>query len=89
MLYYVLIYFLTENTVNQKLCDLTLSEEEVIFLKNAIEENYFFEFVGDDIPIRGFIGFFEEEGLVQHIHKIYLSTHFHFQFYYNENHVSK
>ncbi|KAB7494469.1 Transmembrane 9 superfamily member 1 [Armadillidium nasatum] len=69
------------------LCELTLSEEEVQYLKESIEENYYFEFVVDDIPVRDFIGHLEESGFLPHTHKVYLWTHNHFNFYYNQDKI--
>lgn len=79
--------FFPENMQNRKLCDLVLSEEEVQYLREAIEEHYYYEFVVDDIPVRDFIGHLEESGFVPHTHKVYLWTHQHFNIYYNENKV--
>lgn len=72
---------------NRKLCDLTLSELEVQYLREAVEEHYYFEFVIDDIPVRDFIGHLEESGFVPHTHKVFLWTHQHFNILYNENKV--
>ena len=43
----------------------------------------------DDIPMRGFIGRFEEGSLmtIPHTHHTYLYTHYHFTFEYNQNRV--
>ncbi|ROT66039.1 putative transmembrane 9 superfamily member 1 [Penaeus vannamei] len=76
-----------ENMQNRKLCDLVLSEEEVQYLREAIEEHYYYEFVVDDIPVRDFIGHLEESGFVPHTHKVYLWTHQHFNIYYNDNKI--
>lgn len=58
------------------------------YLREAIEEHYYYEFVVDDIPVRDFIGHLEESGFVPHTHKVYLWTHQHFNIYYNDNKVS-
>lgn len=52
-------------------------------LRQAIEELYYFEFVVDDLPIRGFVGYMEESGFLPHSHKIGLWTHldFHLEFH--------
>ncbi|MGH0182149.1 UNVERIFIED_CONTAM: hypothetical protein FKN15_018769 [Acipenser sinensis] len=42
---------------------------EVDILKEAIEELYYFEFVLDEIPIWGFVGYMEESGFLPHSHK--------------------
>lgn len=39
-------------------------------LREAIEELYYFEFVLDDIPIWGFVGYIEESGFLPHSHKV-------------------
>uniref|UniRef100_A0A665UE40 Transmembrane 9 superfamily member n=1 Tax=Echeneis naucrates TaxID=173247 RepID=A0A665UE40_ECHNA len=44
----------------------TLSEKQVDQLREAIEELYYFEFVLDDIPVWGFVGYIEESGFLRH-----------------------
>lgn len=39
-------------------------------LHEAIEELFYFEFVLDDIPIWGFVGYIEESGFLPHSHKV-------------------
>lgn len=39
-------------------------------LREAIEELYYFEFVLDDVPIWGFVGYMEESGFLPHTHKV-------------------
>lgn len=41
-------------------------------LREAIEELFYFEFVLDDIPIWGFVGYIEESGFLPHSHKVNL-----------------
>lgn len=41
-------------------------------LREAIEELFYFEFVVDDIPIWGFVGYIEESGFLPHSHKVNL-----------------
>lgn len=41
-------------------------------LRDAIEELFYFEFVLDDIPIWGFVGYIEESGFLPHSHKVNL-----------------
>lgn len=43
-------------------------------LREAIEELYYFEFVLDDIPIWGFVGYIEESGFLPHSHKVKSET---------------
>ncbi|KAJ8268045.1 hypothetical protein COCON_G00132170 [Conger conger] len=72
-----------ENTERRTLCQLTLTENEVDQLREAIEELYYFEFVLDDIPIWGFVGYMEESGFLPHSHKVGLWTHLDFNIEYN------
>ena len=39
--------------VKQPLCDMMLKQEEVQMLKEAIRQDYFFEFFFDDLPVWG------------------------------------
>ncbi|ESO96693.1 hypothetical protein LOTGIDRAFT_174735 [Lottia gigantea] len=71
----------------KELCSVKYSESDLTLLKNAIEDLYYFEFVLDDVPIRGFIGHLEESGIIPHSHKIYLWAHLHFNIEYNDNHI--
>ncbi|XP_071070104.1 transmembrane 9 superfamily member 1 isoform X2 [Dasypus novemcinctus] len=72
-----------ENVEKRILCHLQLSSAQVEQLRQAIEELYYFEFVLDDLPIRGFVGYMEESGFLPHSHKIGLWTHldFHLEFH--------
>ncbi len=81
--------FIVENIDNQKLCETNLNSDELDSLRLAIEEHYYFEFVIDDIPIRGFVGQVEETNLFPHKHHIYIYTHHHFDFHINDNQVRK
>ena len=65
------------------LCSLSLDKKDFEKLQEAIEDQYYFEFVVDDIPIRNFIGNDEEGRLFPHTHKVLLWTHYHFVFEYN------
>ncbi|XP_041092632.1 transmembrane 9 superfamily member 1 [Polyodon spathula] len=76
-----------ENVERRVLCELKLTEKEVDTLKEAIEELYYFEFVLDEIPIWGFVGYMEESGFLPHSHKIGLWTHLDFNIEYNGDHV--
>ncbi len=64
-----------------------MNEQDLEQMRSSIEELFYFEFVTDDIPMRGFIGHFEEGNLIPHTHHTYLYTHYHFYFEYNENRV--
>ncbi|XP_069044171.1 transmembrane 9 superfamily member 1 [Lepisosteus oculatus] len=72
-----------ENAERKALCELTLTEKEVEQLKEAVEELYYFEFVLDEIPIWGFVGYMEESGFLPHSHKVGLWTHLDFNIEYN------
>ncbi|TKC52955.1 hypothetical protein EI555_009359, partial [Monodon monoceros] len=52
-------------------------------LRQAIKELYYFEFVVDNLPICGFVGYMEERGFLPHSHKSGLWTHldFHLEFH--------
>ncbi|XP_028649532.1 transmembrane 9 superfamily member 1 [Erpetoichthys calabaricus] len=76
-----------ENVDKKSLCELKLTEAEVEELKEAIEELYYFEFVLDEIPIWGFVGYMEESGFLPHSHKVGLWTHLDFNIEYNNNHI--
>jgi transmembrane 9 superfamily protein 1 len=84
-----LTYFFLENFNNKRLCTLELTSDDLNALRLAIEEFYYFEFVVDDIPIRGFVGQVEETNLFPHKHHIYIYTHHHFDFHINNNQVTK
>ncbi|XP_019745569.1 transmembrane 9 superfamily member 1 [Hippocampus comes] len=76
-----------ENVQKKTLCQLTLSDNQVDQLREAIEELYYFEFVLDDIPIWGFVGYIEESGFLPHSHKVGLWTHLDFNIEYNGDSV--
>lgn len=76
-----------ESFDRKEVCTVTLGETEVDQLEEAIEDLYYFEFVYDEIPIRGFVGHLEEGPILPHNHKTYLWTHLHFTFEYNQNQV--
>ncbi|XP_074838462.1 transmembrane 9 superfamily member 1 [Carettochelys insculpta] len=69
------------------LCEKALTLEQVERLRQAIEELYYFEFVVDDIPLRGFVGYMEESGFLPHSHKIGLWTHLDFHLEWNGDRV--
>ncbi|XP_048450173.1 transmembrane 9 superfamily member 1-like, partial [Rhincodon typus] len=75
------------NQSKRLLCELRLEPPEIEELKEAIEELYYFEFVLDDIPIRGFVGYLEESGFLPHTHKIGLWTHLDFHVEFNGDRV--
>lgn len=76
-----------EDLEHTNLCTLSLEPKDVEKLEEAIEDQYYFEFVVDDIPIRNFIGHVEEGRLFPHTHKVLLWTHYHFFFEYNDERI--
>ncbi|XP_041361751.1 transmembrane 9 superfamily member 1-like [Gigantopelta aegis] len=76
-----------KNADKKELCMVSYSNKDLELLKNAIEDLYYFEFVIDDIPLRGFIGHLEEGGFLPHNHKVYLWAHLHFNIEYNGEHI--
>ncbi|XP_005109383.3 transmembrane 9 superfamily member 1 [Aplysia californica] len=81
------IQFRADQPTKKELCKVTYSATDLELLRSAIEDLYYFEFVIDDIPIRGFIGHLEEGGFLPHSHKIYLWAHLHFNIEYNGDHI--
>uniref|UniRef100_A0A8C4R591 Transmembrane 9 superfamily member n=1 Tax=Eptatretus burgeri TaxID=7764 RepID=A0A8C4R591_EPTBU len=69
------------------LCELSLERRDLDHLRRAVEELYYYEFVMDDIPLRGFVGYLEETGFLPHSHKLGLWTHLHFTIEYNDNQI--
>ena len=76
-----------KSVADVELCTQNLNEEDMQSLRHAIEELYFFEFLVDDLPVRGFIGHLEEGGFLPHKHKIHLWTHLDFNLEYNGKEV--
>ncbi|GFT99098.1 transmembrane 9 superfamily member 1 [Nephila pilipes] len=72
---------------NEKLCTLSLNEQEISQLKEAIEDLYYFEFILDDLPLHGFIGHLEEGGFLPHSHKVFLWTQYIFNIMYNNDKI--
>lgn len=73
----------------QSLCTVTLTGDDIEKLKEAIRELYYFEFSVDDLPVRGFVGHFEESGLIPipHVERCYLWASLHFTFTYNKDRI--
>ncbi|XP_060068139.1 transmembrane 9 superfamily member 1-like [Ylistrum balloti] len=76
-----------QNEDKKELCKVAYTEDELQLLRDAIEDMYYFEFVIDDIPVRGFIGHLEEGGYLPHTHKIYLWAHLNFNIEYNGDQI--
>lgn len=85
------IFFLSisEAVDHRELCTVKLSSSDLEQLRSAIEDLFYFEFVLDDLPLRGFVGHLEESGFVPHRHKVFLWTHIHFLIEFNKNQVCK
>lgn len=66
------------------LCEITFTAAQYQQLRHAIEDDYYFEFVADKLPMWGFIG---ETKLESGIYKPYLFTHLHFHFAFNGDQV--
>lgn len=75
------------NLEKKTLCQLKLDKKELERLSEAIEDQYYFEFVVDDLPLRNFVGHLEEGHLFPHTHKIMFWSHYNFIFEYNENKI--
>ncbi|XP_048374239.1 transmembrane 9 superfamily member 1 [Sphaerodactylus townsendi] len=76
-----------ENVDKKVLCEMKLFPQQVERLRQAIEELYYFEFVVDDLPLRGFVGYMEESGFLPHSHKIGLWTHLDFHLEWNGDRI--
>ncbi len=76
-----------ENLDKTELCTLELDKNAVEKLSDAVEDQYYFEFVVDDLPLRNFLGQLEEGSLFPHSHKVMLWTHYHFSFEYNDREI--
>ena len=77
-----------KDVADMQLCTAQLQQKDIELLMSAIEDFYYFEFVTDEIPMRGFIGKFEETNLIPHVHHMYIYSHYNFYFEYNDNRVS-
>ncbi|KAL8572570.1 Transmembrane 9 superfamily member 1 [Nucella lapillus] len=71
----------------QELCQMEFSKKDLEILHDAVEDLYYFEFVLDDIPLRGFAGHLDEGGFLPHHHKVLLWTHYRFHILYNGRHI--
>lgn len=76
-----------KNSENVNLCSAKLTQKDIDMLSSAIEDFYYFEYIADDIPMRGFVGKFEETNLIPHVHHMYIYTHYNFFFEYNGNKI--
>jgi transmembrane 9 superfamily protein 1 len=71
----------------KQLCTLKLKKKELEKLSEAIEDQYYFEFVVDDLPLRSFVGHLEEGRLFPHTHKMSVWTQYDFVFEYNDKQI--
>lgn len=69
------------------LCSTKLKQKDIQTLASAIEDFYYFEYVIDDIPMRGFVGKFEETNIIPHVHHMFIYTHYNFYFEYNGDRI--
>lgn len=69
-----------------ELCKLKVNLEDLQRLKDAVEDLYYFEFVLDDVRMRGFLGRMEEH-IFPHQHFLHFWTHHHFTILYNGDYV--
>lgn len=76
-----------KNIENAQLCTSEIQQSDIDILMSAIEDFYYFEFVADDIPMRGFVGKFEETNILPHVHHMYIYTHYNFYFEYNNDRI--
>jgi len=80
------------NSHNRLMCHKTLTQEDQIKLKHAIDADYYFELVVDELPLFGFIGekeVIEEDGEMkapQTDSQYFVFTHLDFAFYYSDEH---
>eukprot|EP00049_Salpingoeca_infusionum_P018821 m.358922 g.358922 ORF g.358922 m.358922 type:complete len:591 (-) comp18344_c0_seq1:231-2003(-) len=81
------IKFKTDVT-NKELCTMKLSADDIQTLSDAIDDLYYFEFIIDDLPVRGFLGQIEEHVIdLPSIFKVYLWTHMTFTIEYNDKQI--
>ena len=67
---------------NQEICTKNFDSKEIKQLIEAIQKNYYFEFIIDDLPVRGFIGSYDSESSTPH-----LFLHLNFLVLYNGDRV--
>lgn len=75
-----------EDVRKKTLCAVTLNADSLQQLRRAIEDLYYFEFIVDDLPVRGFIGQLVEQ-VLPHSHEVYLWNHIEFLLEYNGNQI--
>ncbi|EGD79026.1 transmembrane 9 superfamily member 1 [Salpingoeca rosetta] len=77
-----------ENLPRTDLCTVRLTPSDIHTLRDAIDDLYYFEFIIDDMPVRGFLGQLEEHVIdFPNTYKTYLWTHMHFHLQYNDDRI--
>ena len=72
-----------KNVNPASLCTVSFTQEELEQVRSAVEDLYYFEFVMDELRVRGFLGRMQEYLLPYHRHHLFLWTHHHFRIEYN------
>ncbi|CAL5227062.1 g9965 [Coccomyxa viridis] len=79
-----------KDKVDAKLCTKTLTQNEIMQLRKAVSDDFYFQMYYDNLPIWGFIGKLEKEvnsaGGESKL-KHYVFTHVHFDIAYNGNRI--
>jgi len=77
------------NTKNRLLCRATLSPGDIKKLRQAIDQDYYFELIADDLPLLGFIGEKEKLEDFQMSHaaeeQYFLFTHLDLEFHHDDD----
>ncbi|CAI9303108.1 unnamed protein product [Lactuca saligna] len=76
---------LTENVEKTTICELKLDEANVKHFKEAIDNNYWFEFFMDDLPLWGFVGELHSDTNSDNMHMIF--THKNISLQYNKGQI--
>ena len=81
----------------QKLCAVSYDKNDLQLLRDAIDQQYYFEFMYDDLPMWGYVGEKVEgssngmsvgiQDAVEGVADFYLATHLHFDIGYNGPHI--
>lgn len=81
---FLFLFFKIAPITQKTLCAKKLDRDQIEQFKTAIRRNYFFEMWADGLPLRGFVGAVQTKDGEEHI---YLSTHFHFSFAFNDDRI--
>ncbi|KAI4299650.1 hypothetical protein L6164_033086 [Bauhinia variegata] len=72
----------------ESICRKRLTKEEVARFRKAVLKDYFFTMYYDELPIWGFLGKFDAEGIDDSIvTSVYLFKHIHFEILYNKDRI--